>query len=134
MSAAKLTGEQLDRELARLLEVELFPPPEPFREHAILKDPAVYEQAARDPQGWWASQADRLDWAEPYSKVLDDENPPFYKWFTGGTLNASYNCLDRHVAAGLGERVALHWLGEDGGERRSPTRSCWPTCSGWRTR
>jgi acetyl-CoA synthetase len=117
VSTAKLTGEQLDRELARLLEVESFPPPEPFREHAILKDPAVYERAARDPQGWWASLADHLDWAEPYSKVLDDDNPPFYKWFIGGRLNASYNCLDRHVAAGLGERVALHWRGEDGSER-----------------
>jgi acetyl-CoA synthetase len=117
VSTAKLTGEQLDRELARLLEVESFPPPEPFREHAILKDPAVYERAAGDPQGWWASLADHLDWAEPYSKVLDDDNPPFYKWFIGGRLNASYNCLDRHVAAGLGERVALHWRGEDGSER-----------------
>ncbi len=116
-STAKLTGEQLDQELARLLEVESFPPPEAFREHAILKDPAVYEQAARDPQGWWASQAQHLDWAEPYSKVLDDANPPFYKWFTGGRLNASHNCLDRHVAAGLGGRVALHWRGEDGSER-----------------
>ena len=49
--------------------------------------------------------------------MLDDSNPPFYKWFTGGTLNVSYNCLDRHVEAGRGERVAFHWRGEDGTER-----------------
>ncbi len=115
--ARRLAGEELDHELARLLEVESFPPPEQFREHALLSDPAVYEQAARDPEGWWASQAQELDWSQPFSRVLDDDDPPFYKWFTGGTLNASHNCLDRHVAAGLGERVALHWRGEDGSER-----------------
>ena len=49
--------------------------------------------------------------------MLDDANPPFYKWFAGGTLNASYNCLDRHVEAGLGDRVAFHWRGEEGEER-----------------
>ena len=49
--------------------------------------------------------------------MLDDSDPPFYKWFTGGTLNVSYNCLDRHVSAGRGERVAFHWRGEDGDER-----------------
>ncbi len=113
----RLAGEELDQELARLLEVESFQPPAQFREHALLNDPAVYEQAARDPQGWWASQAKELDWSQPFSRVLDDDDPPFYKWFTGGTLNASHNCLDRHVAAGLGERVALHWRGEDGSER-----------------
>ncbi len=115
--ARRLAGEELDQELARLLEVESFPPPEQFREHALLNDPAVYEQAARDAEGWWASQAQGLDWSQPFSRVLDDDDPPFYKWFTGGTLNASYNCLDRHVAAGLGQRVALHWRGEDGSER-----------------
>ncbi len=115
--ARRLAGEELDQELARLLEVESFPPPQQFREHALLNDPAVYEEAARDPEGWWASQAQELDWSQPFSRVLDDDDPPFYKWFTGGTLNASHNCLDRHVAAGLGERVALHWRGEDGSER-----------------
>jgi acetyl-CoA synthetase len=110
-------GEQLDRELADLLEVERFEPPPEFREQALLKDPAVYEQAARDPQGWWESQARELHWFRPWDSVLDDSNPPFYKWFIGGTLNVSYNCLDRHVEAGRGDRVAFHWRGEDGTER-----------------
>ncbi len=110
-------GGALDAELAALLEVERFEPPEAFREHALLKDASVYERAARDPLGWWEAQARELDWSQPWTRVLDDDQPPFYKWFTGGTLNASYNCLDRHVLAGRGERVALHWRGEDGQER-----------------
>ncbi|HUH81203.1 MAG TPA: acetate--CoA ligase [Solirubrobacteraceae bacterium] len=113
----KLSGEELEHELARLLDVESFPPPQAFREHALLNDPAVYEQAAADPEGWWASLAQQLHWSQPFTRVLDDDDPPFYKWFTGGTLNASYNCLDRHVEAGLGDRVAFHWRGEDGSER-----------------
>jgi acetyl-CoA synthetase len=119
-SNASSATEELDRELAELLEVPTFEPAPEFREHALLNDPAVYEEAARDPQGWWAGQAEKLDWFEPWETVLDDSNPPFYKWFVGGRLNASYNCLDRHVQAGRGERVAFHWHGEDG-ERRDIT-------------
>ena len=107
----------LDEDLARLLEVERFEPPASFREHALLSNPSVYEEAARDPQAWWATQAQALDWSTPWERVLDDGNPPFYKWFVGGTINACHNCLDRHVAAGRGERVAIHWCGENG-ERR----------------
>jgi acetyl-CoA synthetase len=110
-------GEELDEELAALLDVERFEPPAEFRANALLNDPAVYEQANKDPLGWWVAQAERLDWFQRWNRVLDDENPPFYKWFTGGALNASYNCLDRHVIAGRGEKVAFHWRGEDGEER-----------------
>jgi acetyl-CoA synthetase len=110
-------GEALDRELATLLDVETFEPPAEFREHALLSDPDVYEQAAADPQAWWVEQAERLDWFQKWTRVLDDDDPPFYKWFTGGTLNVSYNCLDRHVIAGKGDRVAFHWRGEEGQER-----------------
>jgi acetyl-CoA synthetase len=109
--------DALDSELARMLELERFEPPPDFREHALLNDSAVYEQAARDPQAWWAAQAGELDWFAPWEQVLDDSNPPFYKWFVGGKINASYNCLDRHVQAGRGERVAFHWHGEDGEQR-----------------
>jgi acetyl-CoA synthetase len=110
-------GEALDHELAELLEVERFEPPEEFRERALLNDQVVYERAAGDPQAWWVQQAQQLHWFKPWDTVLDDSNPPFYKWFVGGELNVSYNCLDRHVEAGLGERVAFHWRGEDGSER-----------------
>jgi acetyl-CoA synthetase len=112
-----VNARTLDSELARMLEVERFEPPRSFRESALLKDPAVYEQAAGDPRGWWAKQAEQLDWFKRWDQVLDDSNPPFYKWFVGGAINASYNCLDRHVEAGRGERVALHWRGEQGEER-----------------
>ncbi len=111
-------GEELDRELASLLEVERFEPPAEFAEKALLNDPEVYDRAARDPQGWWAEQARQLDWFSPWRTVLDDSDPPFYKWFTGGKLNASYNCLDRHVLAGRGDQVAFYWHGEDGSERK----------------
>jgi acetyl-CoA synthetase len=110
-------GEELDGELASLLEVEKFDPPAEFREHALLSDPAIYRKAADDPQAWWAAQAERLDWFQRWTRVLDDDDPPFYRWFTDGTLNVSYNCLDRHVIAGRGARVAFHWRGEDGQER-----------------
>jgi acetyl-CoA synthetase len=111
------SGEALDDELAALLDVETFDPPKEFREQALLSDPAVYGQAAADPQAWWAAQAEELDWFQKWTRVLDDDDPPFYKWFTDGTLNVSYNCLDRHVIAGRGDRVAYHWRGEAGQER-----------------
>ncbi len=111
------SGEELDAQLAQLLDVERFEPPKEFAAGALLNDPAVYEKAAADPEAWWAKEAERLDWFERWETVLDDSNPPFYKWFVGGKLNVSYNCLDRHVEAGRGEKVAYHWRGEEGGER-----------------
>ncbi|HEX5224999.1 MAG TPA: acetate--CoA ligase [Solirubrobacteraceae bacterium] len=108
---------ELDRELASLLDVERFEPPEGFRATAELRDPEIYRKADEDWQTWWAGQAEQLHWFEPWEDVLDDSEPPFYKWFTGGKLNASYNCLDRHVLDGRGDRVAFHWRGEQGEER-----------------
>jgi acetyl-CoA synthetase len=107
----------LEQELEALLQVEQFPPPREFVEQALIRDDGVYREAERDPLAWFAEQAEALHWFEPWETVLDDSNPPFYKWFTGGKLNASYNCLDRHVEAGIGERVAFHWRGEEGEER-----------------
>jgi acetyl-CoA synthetase len=108
----------LEEELNALLEVERFDPPEDFRERALLSDPAIYEQAAADPEAWWMRQATEvLDWVQEPTVGLDDSNPPFYEWFADGRLNASANCLDRHVEAGLGDRVAYHWRGEEGEER-----------------
>jgi acetyl-CoA synthetase len=107
----------LEQELEHLLEVERFDPPETFVEQALVKDLSEHGEAAKDPAGWWARQAEDLHWFEPFEQVLDASDPPFYKWFTGGKLNASYNCLDRHVEAGMGDRVAFHWRGETGEER-----------------
>ena len=112
------TENSLERELSDLLEVERFEPPEEFCRQALLSDPKVYEEAAADPEAWWLRQAtELLDWSEAPSQGLDDSNPPFYKWFADGKINASWNCLDRHVEAGRGERVAYHWRGEEGEER-----------------
>jgi acetyl-CoA synthetase len=108
----------LEAELGELLERERFEPAEDFRGAALVADESQHEEAARDPQAWWAKLAsEQLDWFEEWDTVLDDSNPPFYKWFVGGKLNASYNCLDRHVEAGRGDRVAFHWRGEQGEER-----------------
>jgi len=109
---------ELDRELASLLDVEFFPPSAEFRKRALLSDPKIYEEAESDWQGWWVRQAEQLHWFKKWDTVLDDSNPPFYKWFVGGKLNVSYNCLDRHVEAGRGDKVAFNWLGEDGAERK----------------
>jgi acetyl-CoA synthetase len=110
-------GRTLEQELESLLEVEKFDPPEEFRRQANIQDPSIFEQAEADPEGFWAEQAKALDWAEQFDQVLDWSNPPFAKWFTGGKLNVSHNCVDRHVEAGNGTRVAFHWRGEEGEER-----------------
>jgi acetyl-CoA synthetase len=110
-------GATLDQELGQLLEQETFPPPDDFRERAVHSDPSTYDEAESDPEGFWAQQAEALHWEQKWDQVLDWSSPPFAKWFLGGKLNVSYNCLDRHVEAGLGERVAFHWRGEEGEER-----------------
>jgi len=110
----------LSERLEQLQQIETFPPPAEFAERAVVSDPGVYEEAARDPLAWWERQAERLDWFERWEQVLDDANPPFYQWFTGGKLNVSHNCVDRHVAAGRGDKVAFIWHGEEG-ERRDVT-------------
>ena len=118
MATHVIDAEQLERELAELLEVDKFPPPEGFREKALVKDWSMHEEAERDFQAFWGKQAtELLDWFTEPQQVLDDSNPPFYKWFEDGKLNVSYNCLDRHVEAGNGDKVAFHWRGEEGEER-----------------
>jgi acetyl-CoA synthetase len=78
---------------------------------------AAYDEASADRLGFWETQAKRLSWAKPWDTVLDWSNPPFAKWFVGGQLNAAYNCVDRHVEAGHGDKVAIHWEGEPGDTR-----------------
>ena len=107
------SAEELEKVLADLQEIEKFDPPAEFSEQARVRDAGAYEAAERDPQAYWAEQARQLHWDQPFTTVLDDSNPPFYRWFADGTLNVSYNCLDRQIEAGLGDRVAYHWRGEE---------------------
>jgi acetyl-CoA synthetase len=101
---------------ALLSEDRVFEPSEEFRANALVKDRTPYEQADADHEAFWADQASRLAWFTPWDTVMD-WTPPWVKWFSGGTLNASYNCLDRHVEAGGGDKVAYYWEGEPGEER-----------------
>ena len=121
MSAAQHSAENeanLEQRLEQMLEIEKFEPPAEFRERALWSDPKVYEEAAADPEAWWLAKAtELLDWETEPTQSLDESNPPFYKWFADGRLNASHNCLDRHVEAGNGSRVAYHWRGEEGETR-----------------
>ena len=118
MQGERLTGEALEKELERLLgEQASFPPPEGFADSALISDTSIWDRAEADPIGFWEEAARSLDWVREWTTPLDDSNPPFHQWFVGGTLNASHQCLDRHVEAGLGDRVAFHWHGEDGSTR-----------------
>ncbi len=103
-----------------LSEDRTFDPPASFVERANVADPKVWETAAADPEAYWAAWARELEWSRPFTQGLDWSDAPFARWFADGQLNASVNCLDRHVERGLGQRVAFHWQGEDG-ERRSVT-------------
>ena len=82
---------------------------------------ALYDQAERDRLAFWADQAERLTWETPFTEVLDWSDAPFAQWFVGGRLNVSYNCVDRHVEAGHGDRVAIYWEGEPVGDARRLT-------------
>jgi acetyl-CoA synthetase len=107
----------LEAQLEELLDQETFSPPSEFAKHAVISDPSIHDEAAADPEGFWAEQAEALHWHEKWDQVLDWSDPPFAKWFVGGKLNVAYNCVDRHVEAGNGDRVAFHWRGEEGEER-----------------
>ena len=96
-----------------------FPPPPDLAAAANVQADA-YEQATADHEGFWAEKAERLSWDKPWEQVLDWSNPPFAKWYVGGELNVAYNCVDRHVEAGKGEKVAFHFEGE-GGDTRTIT-------------
>ncbi len=96
-----------------------FDPPAGLAASANVQAEA-YQRAAEDRLGFWAEQAQRLDWTTTWTQVLD-WRPPFASWFVGGELNVAANCLDRHVANGLGDRVAYHWVGEPAGDRRTLT-------------
>ena len=100
-----------------LNETRRFAPSDAFAESAVGRA-ELYQRAADDREGFWAEQARELHWHTPFTEVLDWSTPPFATWFADGELNVAYNCLDRHVEAGNGDRVALLWEGEPGDSRR----------------
>jgi len=103
------TGVDVERALG---ETEAIDPPEWFVEQANVSDPEIHDEFAANWPDCWERAADLLDWREPYDDVLDDSDPPFYEWFTEGTLNASANCVDRHVEGGGKNRAAIKWVGK----------------------
>ncbi|MYC85273.1 MAG: acetate--CoA ligase [Acidimicrobiia bacterium] len=107
-----------ERTIENLLQEDrIFRPSPAFAEQANAQ-PGIHEQAAADPVAYWETQArNRVTWFREPTVLLDDSNPPFFKWFTDGELNMSYNCLDRHIEAGQGGKVAYYWEGEPGDER-----------------
>jgi acetyl-CoA synthetase len=112
-----LSESAVEARLHELLGQERFPPPAAFAEQAELTDPGLRARAAADPVAYWEEQARKLRWTTPWETALDASDAPFYRWFAGGRINVSDNCLDRHVDAGNGDRVAFHWHGEEGEER-----------------
>ena len=98
-------------------ETRQFPPSEEFVAQSV-SSARLYENASTDREAFWADQSrELLEWHKPFTRVLDWSTPPFAKWFDDGELNVAYDCLDRHVEAGNGDRVAYHWRGEEGEER-----------------
>ncbi|MDF1813767.1 MAG: acetate--CoA ligase [Verrucomicrobiales bacterium] len=104
-----------------LKEDRVFTPAEAFSQAAHVKSLAEYEEmhkkSIEDPDAWWGGQAETLDWQKKWDTVLDWSDAPFAKWFVGGKINACENCLDRHVRAGNGDKVAIHFIGEPGDKR-----------------
>ncbi|MFE5288308.1 acetate--CoA ligase [Nocardia sp. NPDC056611] len=96
--------------------LDAFPPSAEFAA-AANGDASLYTQAQADREGFWAEQARRLHWHQPFTQVLDWDDAPFAKWFADGKLNVAYNCVDRHVIDGHGDQVAIHWEGEPGDSR-----------------
>ena len=101
---------------ALLDERRTFPPSEEFKRRANWNDSAVYDRAAKDPEGFWAEQAKNLDWFTPWQRVLE-WNAPWAKWFVGGKLNVTYNCVDRHAHSARRNKAAIIWEGEPGDSR-----------------
>ncbi|HEY9522833.1 MAG TPA: AMP-binding protein, partial [Thermopolyspora sp.] len=97
-------------------ETRRFDPPAELAAHANVTADA-YAEAKADRLGFWGKQADRISWAEPFTEILDWSDAPHAKWYVGGRLNAAYNCLDRHVEAGKGDKVAYYFEAEDGESR-----------------
>ena len=108
-----MAGETIE---GLLEEDRRFAPPDPSEVRTGITDGSLHEEAARDPEAFWADRARELTWMRPFTSALEWD-VPFARWFADGTLNASVNCVDRHVDAGNGDRIAFHWEGEPGDTR-----------------
>ncbi len=106
--------EKDDRNMFSEEQPQPFLPPKDFKENALIKDDKPYVEAEKDSLGFWAKKAESLQWINKWEQVLDDSNPPYFKWFVNGKLNVSANCLDRHVENGLADKEAIIFEGEKG--------------------
>src|SRR5699024_651217 len=114
--AGALMSDAADTGIQNLSEeTRSFSPPSEFVQNAVAR-PSLYEEADRDPVASWRARARLLSWKTPFTETLDWSNPPFARWFADGTLNAAYNCVDRHVESGHGEQVAFLAEYEDGSD------------------
>src|SRR5207247_3475640 len=110
---SRVTRSEIDN---LLQEDRQFPPSEALQKSANIADPGVYDRAARDPEAFWAEFARELEWIRPWTSVLQ-WNPPYARWFDGGKINASANCLDRHIRTERRNKAAIIWEGEPGDRR-----------------
>src|SRR5438132_197644 len=114
MSDATIANQE--RLEALLQEKRTFAPSDDFRRQANASDGSIYERARNELEAFWAEEANRLDWFEPWKKVLE-WNAPWAKWFVGGKLNVAYNCVDRHAKSARRNKAAIIWEGEPGDSR-----------------
>ena len=116
--ADNTAASELEDELGHLLDQERFAAPKAFAAAARVTGSELHDAPGEDAPAWWLAQATEIvDWVNEPTIAVDDTRKPFYEWFADGELNVSANCLDRHVQAGHGDRVAFHWRGEEGEER-----------------
>src|SRR5881392_1008937 len=113
---ADTVATQQDKLAALLKEHRVFPPSDEFRRQANVSDPAIYDRARTDLGAFWAEEAEHLDWFKPWDRVLEWK-VPWAKWFIGGELNVTYNCVDRHAKSWRKTKAAIIWEGEPGEER-----------------
>jgi hypothetical protein len=104
----------------------LFPAADPTGAYA-----ALYQRSIDDPSGFWAEQAQRIDWFEPFTQVLDDSRPPFARWFVGGRTNLCHNAVDRHAARRPTAPALIWHSSEVDQDRPGPLPSCWPRSRPW---
>ncbi len=110
--------KQTSPQLSDLLqESRIFSPSKEFIQNSVILGDQLFQSAAKDRLVFWEDWAKKLTWSKPWTKILDWTDAPFVKWFVGGKLNASVNCLDRHIKAGRGDKTAFIWVGENGEER-----------------